>query len=461
MLYKYIHFIGIKGVAMTALAIVAKEQGSKVTGSDIDEDFPTKEILEKYKIKSSLGFSRENIKGKPDLVIVTGAHQGMNNPEAQAAKNLGLKVLMHAQALSEFINGKKCLAIAGNHGKTTTAAILAHILVKANLDPSFAIGCGQIKSLSSPGHAGRGDYFVVEADEYITDPNQDPTPRFLWLKPEIAIITNIDFDHPDVYKNIDHICQSYASFCEKIVPDGLLIANIDNQCVRNILKQVNCKVITYGFSPSAEYQIQRVYAIEGHTWFHILSRKLDIGQFSLAIPGKFNVANALAASVAANYIGISWDKIKEALSTYEGTMRRFEKIKELNGAIFYDDYAHHPDQIKNTLQAARSWYPDKKIICIFQPHTYSRTKALFSEFARSFSDADEVIITDIYSSAREKPDPTVSSQLLSVEVGKYHPKVRYIAGIDKIANYLQTYLQTGNIIITMGAGDIYKLHNYF
>ncbi len=457
---RHTHFIGIKGVAMTALAIVAKEQGNKVTGSDVDEEFPTSEVLKKYGITPLPGFRKENIVGSPDLVVVTGAHGGMNNPEARAAKELGLKVLMHAQALTEFIGGKKCLAVSGNHGKTTTAALLAHILAKNNLDPSFAIGCGQIKSLGAPGHFGKGEYFIAEADEYATDPGQDPTPRFFWLNPEVAAITNIDFDHPDVYKDISQVRQAFLTFSRKIPANGILVADIDNENVRRILSEVKSKVVTYGFSPSADYRIIRVSAVEGKTWFWVSFKNLDLGQFCLSIPGEFNASNALCAGVIANYLGISWDKIRETLLTFEGTKRRFEKVGEKNGIKFFDDYAHHPDQIRQTLQAARAWFPKERIICIFQPHTFSRTKALFTEFSRSFSGADVVIITDIYSSAREKPDPQVSSQALANEIIKYKRNVHYFGKIVDAASFLQKQMIKGDIVVTMGAGDIYKLFDY-
>lgn len=456
--FRHIHFIGIKGVAMTALAIVAKEQGCQVTGSDTDEEFPTAQVLKKFKITPLLGFKKENIKGKPDLVVMTGAHGGMSNPEAQAAKELELRVLMHGQALSEFMIGKNGICVAGSHGKTTVAAMVAHILVGSGLDPSFAIGCGDIKSLGKPGHAGKGDYFVVEADEYVTDPGQDPTPRFFWLNPLVAVITNIDYDHPDVYQNLKQVCQAFLTFAKKVSPDGLLVAGIDNENVRAILPEIKTAVLTFGFSPLADYQITRVSFGNTRTWFWLRYKGVDLGPFSLPIPGKLNVANAAAASIVANHLGISWEKIKELLPKFSGTKRRFEKMGEKEGIKFFDDYAHHPTQIKATLEAARTWFPSSRIIAIFQPHTFSRTKALFDQFAKCFTDANQIIVVNIYPSAREKFDPTISSQLLVNAIKKYHQDARYIGKMEEVADYLKTELIPGDIVITMGAGDIYKIH---
>lgn len=447
---------------MTALAILAKEQGSKVTGSDTDEDFPTREILAKFKITPLSGFRRDNLINLPhlpDLVVTTGAHGGLSNPEVQAAKEMGLRVLLHGQALSEFMEGKKGICVAGSHGKTTVAAMIAHILFKNGLDPSFAIGCGSINSLGAAGHEGQGDYFVAEADEYVTDPGRDPTPRFFWLNPTVAVITNIDFDHPDAYRNIDEVKQAFLTFAQKLKKNGLLVAGIDNENVKKIIPLVKRPILTFGFSPMADFQISRVTCGLQKTWFNLKSKKIDLGQFSLSVPGKLNVVNATAAGVVANYLGISWLKVKETLTSFSGTKRRFEFMGTKGGVNYFDDYAHHPCQIKNTLEATRDWFPDKRIICVFQPHTYSRTKALFKDFAKSFTQANVVILTDIYPSAREEFDPTINSRFLSMEIKKHQANVHYLANFRDLINFLEKETKPGDIVMTMGAGDIYKIHD--
>lgn len=459
--FKHVHFIGLKGVAMTALAIIAKEQGSRVTGSDLEEDFPTAQTLARFKITPSLGFKKENIVGRPDLVVVTGAHGGMSNPEAQAAQKMGLRVLMHGQALPEFMEGKKVIAVAGSHGKTTVAALIAHLLTKASLDPSFAVGCGEIKSLATSGHAGRGDYFIVEADEYVTDPGRDPTPRFFHLHPLLAVVTNIEYDHPDAFTNLEEVEQAFLTFAHQVPKNGLLVLGVDGENVKTVLPSLKVPFLTFGFSPKAAYQITRVSFGPQQTWFSVKHQGIDLGQFTLKIPGKHNVSNALAASLIVNQVGLSWEKIRELLPSFSGTKRRFEAKGEKEGVKFFDDYAHHPTEIKATVEAARSWFPKRKIIVVFQPHTFSRTKALLKEFSQSFSQADQVIVTDIFPSAREKEDPSINSQILVNEIQKYKQNVLYLGKMEEVVAYFKKHLIPGEVVFTMGAGDIYKLHALF
>lgn len=455
--YPSIHFIGIKGVAMTALAILAKEQGSKVTGSDIEEEFVTDEILKRNKISWKIGFSEKNIIGKPDLVVVTGAHGGMTNPEAIAVKLKSLNVVMQGQALGMFMEGFKQISVVGCHGKTTTSALIATVLEKAGLSPSFAIGCADIPVLGNPARNGRGKYFIAEADEYVTCPETDPTPRFLWQKPDILLITNIEYDHPDVYENIEKVKEAFSKIINKVTNTGRIIACIDNQNVKDVIKGIP-QVITYGKSPAAEYRIQRIYISDCKTTFWLSYMNRELGDFQLQIPGEHNVYNAIGAIIAALEAGISLVKIKEIIPQFSGTKRRFEKIGEVNGVLLYDDYAHHPTEINATLQATKKWFPDKKIFCVFQPHTFSRTQALLPEFSRAFTLADTVIITDIYSSAREKENKNMNPEMLVSEISKFHSQVYYQKDPDKVAHFLSQKSQSGDIILTMGAGDIYKWH---
>lgn len=441
---------------MAALAIVAKEKGYTVTGSDVADDFTTAEVLKKFKITPLMGFKKENLKyltnwpNSSNLVIVTGAHGGLNNLEAVAAKEMGLKVLSHGQALAEFTKEKKTIAVSGSHGKTTVAAMVAHILMKAGLDPSFAVGCGNIKSLGSPGHFGKGEYFVAEADEYVK--------RFLDLNPTVGVVTNIEYDHPDAFRNLEEVKSVFWEFTQKIKEDGVLIAGIDDENVRQLLPKIKVSVLSYGFSPICDYQISRLSSGEEATWFNLKYQGTDLGQFTLRVCGKHNSQNAAAAAIVANYLGLSWSEIKKHLATFLGTSRRFEKISEKNGGKFYDDYAHHPTQIKATLSAARARFPKKRIIAVFQPHTFSRTKALFEEFSQCFKSADLVIITKIYASAREKDDPAISSKMLVNNILKFQKDVIYLETPDEVVEYLKTNLKPEDVVITMGAGDIYELH---
>lgn len=448
---KYIHFIGIKGVGMAALAIMAKERGLKVTGSDVEEIFVTDKLLKDFGIKWKRGFGAENIEGRPDLVVVTGAHGGKNNPEARAAEKMGLPVLMHAQALGAFMEGCEGISVCGVGGKSTTAAMIATVLSKAGLDPSFAVGVGSISPLGAPGHWGKGKYFVAEADEYVTCPETDPTPRFLYQSPKIIVVTNIEYDHPDVYPSLEETKKAFLQFAERLPADGSVVACLDNPNVRAWLPSVRREKVTYGFSKDAKVKILAVEFEEGRTVFEIEGQ----GKFVLQVPGRYNALNATAAVIVASSLGVGLEKIKEGLFAFRGTKRRFEFIGKRDGVRLYDDYAHHPLEIEGTLKAAREWFPDAKLIVVFQPHTYSRTRALLSEFARCFSGADKVIISDIYSSAREKEDSEISSKILVENVGKHHGDVKYIGDPRAAVAHAAEAAEPGDVIMTMGAGDIF------
>lgn len=462
---KSIHFVGIKGVGMTPLAIIAKEAGITVSGCDIAEEFITDEPLKKAEIISVNGFSPAHVR-EVDMVITTGAHGGFDNPEVKAAKEKGIKVFTQGEAAGLFMEGKilkrtfEGISVAGSHGKTTTTAMIATILEKAGMNPSYIIGTSAIASLKGPGHFGKGKYFVAEADEYATEPTYDKTPKFLWQHPKIAVFTNIELDHPDLFPSIDAIRNAFLQFARSLLPEGILIMCGDDVQNKLLHKEYNGKVITYGFSLANDYSINRVYSSQSQTFFWVEMSGSLLGEFVINIPGEHNALNALGAIVAAVQCGLSIDAIKKALPSFQGSKRRFEyKGQYASGTLFFDDYAHHPTEIRKTLAAFRKSYPKKKIICIFQPHTYSRTKKLFDEFITSFNDADEVIIVNIYPSLREEPDSTVSSELLVAHLGKMHKNARFLPVLSDVVEYInKKSFDTRSIIITMGAGDIYKIH---
>ncbi|MCX6792289.1 MAG: UDP-N-acetylmuramate--L-alanine ligase, partial [Candidatus Gottesmanbacteria bacterium] len=416
---KRVHFVGIKGVAMAALAVWAKEAGYRVTGSDTSEEFPTDEVFGLAKI-SVLGFDSKNITNiHPDLVIYTGAHGGRDNDEVVEATALGMPTLPHGKALGLVMDGKKQVSVAGSHGKTTTTAMIATILTVAGLDPSYAIGCGEIRGLGLPGHKGKKDIFVAEADEYVTDPNHDTTPRFLWQHPDILVVTNVDFDHPDVYDSLADVQDAFIKLQRQ---SKLIIVNADDPASKVLM---NKTVISYGFSPKAEFRVTNVRFGEERTFFALDQNGMKLLEFTLKVPGKHNALNAAAAAIACKNLGVSWERIKEGLAKFGGTKRRFERIGVIGGTTVIDDYAHHPKEIMATLAAAREWYPHKRIITVFQPHTYSRTKALMSEFSHAFTNAHRVILTDIYSSARETDTLGISGKTLVEETAKHHIDVLY------------------------------------
>lgn len=461
---KKIHFTGIKGVGMAPLAIIAKEAGFKVTGSDISDVFITDKELKKAGIEGIYDFAVSNVEGA-DLVIATAAHGGSENLEVVKAKELGIKVLNQGQALGIFQNGEifgkklKGISVSGSHGKTTTTAMIATVFENSGLKPSYVIGTSDIPSLGSSGHFGKGEYFITESDEYFADIKSDLVPKFLYQNPEILVVTNIDFDHPDIYGNLEEIKKVFIDFTKKLNSNGVLIACGDGAENRDFLKRVEVRKTTYGISPDNDYVLERANFTNDKMFFWVKSHGADLGQFSMNVFGEQNAVNALGAIVVGIESGLTVEQIRNGLSKFKGTKRRSEFIGKLpSGGLLYDDYAHHPVEIKNTLAAFRKAYPKHKIIPIFQPHMYSRTKALFTEFSIAFSDADQVLIAEIFPSFREEIDDSFSSSLLGEEVKKFGKDALYFPTLMDVVKYVTSQkFDRNTIIITMGAGDVYKI----
>jgi len=452
-----IHFVGVKGVGMAALAVMAKEMGKRVSGSDIDEEFQTDRILAKYQIPVTSRFKLEvfdTMRPLPDLVVYTGAHGGITNPECVAAKKHHIRVMNHAQALALFSSGKKTIAVAGTHGKTTIASMIAHMLMHNRKDPSFAVGTPEIMSLGTSGHYGKGDYFVAEADEYVADPTGDKSPRFLYLSPHIAIINTIDYDHPDVFQSLEEIQDAFIMFANRVSSTGYVLLNADDEHVRAISNRIASKKITYGFAKEADCRIMHSSIING-TNKVLLSYRSKKYAYDLPIYGKHNVQNAAAVILCGFLTGLDWNRIRDSLQTFIGTKRRFEPIGLHNNILFFDDYAHHPREIIATLEAARTRFPARRIIVIFQPHTYSRTIALRDEFSSCFSGADIVFIAPIFASAREKQDNRIDHERLAKDIAKYHKNVYAVSSPTEFVTKYLRLLRPNDILITMGAGDIY------
>lgn len=459
--YKKAYFVGIKGVGMTSLAIILKEAGIDVSGSDTDEVFHTDEILSSFKIPVKKGFYKSNIDGDTDLIIVTGAHGGMTNIEAQEGLKRNIPTFMHGKFLGLVMENSTGISIAGCHGKTTTSAMLANILRGADIDASYCIGCAGINPRVPPGHLGSADIFVAEADEYATCPITDKTPRFHWQNPKVAIINNIEFDHPDVYKDIKEVRNAFLKFSQKVPKDGLLIAGIDSREVDYLVKDLDRKIpyLTFGTAPEADYQIKSFKQSENYSSFDLFHKGNFLTNITLQVPGLHNARNAAASFIAADFLGIDKEKIKSGLKLFTGTKRRFEKITSVKSISLYDDYAHHPTEIQATLLSARNFFPNKRLIIIFQPHTYSRTKSLLKELSVSFNTSNTVaLITDIFASKREIEDHSINSEILTNNIRKFNPDAHYLPSKDNIMEFLQKNIKPNDIIFTLGAGDIYKIH---
>jgi UDP-N-acetylmuramate--alanine ligase len=353
-----------------------------------------------------------------------------------------------------LVNSHFGVAICGTHGKTTTTAFTGLVLAEAGLDPTVILG-SQVKQFGGNSRAGKSDYFVIEACEY--------RKNFLNYNPRIILLTNIEMDHPDCYKDLVEIKKTFREFIEKLKGHELLIACSDNENVKEILKFAKSRVITYGFKPSSAYshfQIVDVNEDTDKTTFSLFSPSgysPKMQKYVLKIPGRHNVQNATAAIILGNIFNISVEKIKKAVGEFTGAKRRFEKIGEVKGITVIDDYAHHPTEIAATLEGAKKFYPKARIWAIFQPHTFSRTKELFTEFSEAFSDADYVILQDIFSSAREQDSKEINSQMLAEAIQKNHPNAFYMPTASRVIDLLEKKSKEGDVVITLGAGDVYKL----
>ena len=449
-----IHFIGIKGVGMAALAVLAKEMGHEVSGSDIEDSFVTDEILAQAGITAT-AFSANNINNQIDLAVLSAAF-GKDNEEVKEVKKKHLEIKLYSEALAYFSKEKQVIAVAGIHGKTTTAAMIAWILTKANFDPSYLVGAGMLKNLHNNAHFGSGEYFVVEADEYRKSP-EDKTSKFLDLTPKIEVISSIEMDHPDMFLTEEDVYEVFYKFACRLPRNGFIVLGLDYPKARKLHRSlVDRKFETYGFADDAAWKIVEITENPAETKFFLETKNEKYGPYKILLPGNGNILNATACIIVTKKIGIEDALIKKYLEQFTGVKRRFEIIGKKGKVKVIDDYAHHPRSLKITLEAARLKYPKAKIWCIFQPHTYSRTKKLLAEFATSFNDADKVFITDIYASAREE-DATINSQDLVDAIKEHRKSVKYVNNWDKILEEIVEGIEGETVIITIGAGDIYKL----
>ena len=443
----HIYFIGIGGISMSGLAEILLSEGFRISGSDRTPS-PLTRGLETRGARIFYGQRAENLSDDIDLIVYTSAIKP-DNPEMIAAKERGIATLTRAQLLGQMMkNYKTPVAVSGTHGKTTTTSMISQILLENGDDPTLSIG-GIYRPIGGNIRVGGSDRFVTEACEY--------TNSFLSFFPKIGIILNIEEDHLDFFRDIDDIRHSFHEFARLIPPDGALIINGAIERVGELTDDLSCRVITYGPSPDFDYApSQIVYDEAGCPSFHLM-RGGDgkEGVFALRVPGEHNVYNAIAAIALADLLDVPEHVTAEALLHFGGTDRRFEYKGKVNGASVIDDYAHHPTEIRATLLAAAN-YPHRKIWCVFQPHTYSRTKAFLHEFAEALSLADEIVLADIYA-ARETDTLGVSSQTLQAEIEKLGHSCRYFPSFAEIENFLLTNCTKDDLLITMGAGDVVKI----
>ncbi len=442
-----VHFIGIGGISMSGLAEVLLERGFRVTGSDSAVSALTKHLQAGGAVVYQ-GQRASNITRDIDVVVYTAAVHP-DNPEFAEAVRLGLPMLTRAELLGQMMkNYKQAVAISGTHGKTTTTSMVTEILLAADADPTISVG-GILPSIGGNIRIGHSDCFVTEACEY--------TNSFHAFFPTVEVILNIREDHLDFFKDLDDIRNSFHTFAKLLPEDGCLIINADIPGYRELMGDIACPMVTFALeNREADYQAANItYNEAGHASFDVVRKGAAIGHLDLEVPGEHNVANALAAAAVAEALHIPEEAIEKGLDGYKGTERRFEFKGRLGGVDVIDDYAHHPDEIRATLLAARKLHK-KKVWCVFQPHTYTRTKALMKEFAGALSLADEVVLAKIYP-ARETDNLGISSANLAVEIEKQGKTVHYFESFDEIENFLLENLVPNELLITMGAGDVVKI----
>ena len=457
---KQVHLVGIKGVAMTALAQMLVDLGKTVTGSDVAEAFVTEEILQKLGVHIDIGFSPEHLHASTDYVVFSGAHNGSKNPEVLVAKEKNISTISHAEALGQLMQGKTGISVCGVGGKSTVTAMIAWILEFAGKKPSYAIGVGQAFNLGYTGkYVKESELMVVEADEYATDPLVDHTPRFMFQTPTVIVCTNLEYDHPDVYTSMEDIKQAYLKFFQKLPDDGTLVINGGNTELKDLADQLGKKITIFDISNNISnlWHYGAYSAEKGKTSLQFSAQGKEY-MLELIVPGRFNACNALYATAAAFAVGVPIETSVKALKQFTGTMRRFEDKGVKNGVQYYDDYAHHPIEIEATLVALREWYPKNYVIAAFQSHTYSRTKILVNEFTHAFTQADEVVLIDIFPSAREVFDPTVSSDVLAEKIAKTGKPAQNLRTIEGVKTYIEKTAKQGDVVITLGAGDLYHVH---
>ena len=470
---KKIYLIGIKGVGMTMLAQFLRGQNIEIIGSDTAEKYMTDEVLAKSGIKVIEEFNEENIPADADLIVYSTAYNAENNIEVKKALSGKIKTLKYAEALGEIFNSHYGIAVCGSHGKTTTTAWLGYILERAGLRPSVLVG-SSVPQFSGAVLSGASDYFVAELDEYQN--------KLQYFQPKIVLLNNIDWDHPDFFPTFESYQQAFIDFIKKIPKKGFLIANFDDEVIRRTAN-VNChgKVVSYGITnEDVDYFGYDIKSVDGKVYFKVdlsprpfslpagrqasqeRGDRENLGEFCISLSGRHNVSNALAVIATAIELGVSLVDIRTYLEEFIGTARRMQFLGEFKGAKIYDDYAHHPTEIQATLQGARELFGKKKITVVFHPHTFTRTKAYLDDFAKSFNDADEVIVLDIYGSAREKHGGVSSEELakaiFNFQFSIFNKKeIKHIPTLDQAEKYLRGNLERGEVVILMGAGDVFRI----
>jgi UDP-N-acetylmuramate--alanine ligase len=440
-----IHFVGIGGIGMSGIAEVLLTLGYAVSGSDLKESDTTRRLTQ---LGARVGYGHDAAHvGETDVVVISSAVKP-SNPEVQAARRRGIPVIPRAEMLAELMRMKYGIAVAGSHGKTTTTSLVATVLHAAGLDPTAVIG-GKLPQLGSNARLGQGDYLVAEADE--------SDGSFMQLSPTVAVVTNIDPEHLDHYGSLDALKRTFVDFVNKVPFYGLAVLCVDHEHVQAILPQVEKRHVTYGFTPLAAFRAVDVTHDGLRTQFTAIARGKTLGRVELAMPGRHNVLNSLAVLAVADFLGVDLAVYRRALAEFGGVGRRFTVRGSAGGVMVVDDYGHHPAEIRATLAGARSGFKERRLVVAFQPHRYSRTRDLMGEFARAFNEAELVAVCDIYAAGEEPIEGVSSARLVEEMRASGHGGALFVPRRADVAAALMPLLRDGDILITLGAGDVWTV----
>ena len=442
--------VGIGGIGMSSIAEVLINRGYRVTGSDLVQNDVTTH-LEALGATIYEGHDAEQV-GEADVVVYSSAIDPAQNPETRAATERRISLIPRAEMLGELMRMKFGVGIAGTHGKTTTTSMAGLVTTEGAFDPTIIVG-GKVAVFGSNAVAGEGDIIVIEADEY------DRT--FLRLTPSLAVITSIDVDHLDIYDDLDDIKQAFVQYANSVPFFGAAIVCLDDPNVQAIVGQIERRVITYGTTRQAQIRSEDVVYDGLQASFTVMRKGEALGRIHLAVPGAYNIQNALAAVAVGHELDIPFEHIRDGLARFSGVQRRFEKVGEAGGITVIDDYAHHPTALRGTLNAASDGFPDRRLVAVFQPHLYSRTRDLLDDFARSFFNADLLVLTEIYG-AREAPIDGVSGQRLAEQARAFgHQNVQWVPSLSDLPSRLLDLTRPGDVVLMLGAGDIWRASRTF
>jgi UDP-N-acetylmuramate--alanine ligase len=442
---QHVHFVGIGGIGMSGIAELLLNLGYKVSGSDLRQTDITRRLKELGGI-IYVGHQRKAVSGADVVVISSAVHE--KNPEVQAAYEAHIPVIPRAEMLAELMRLKKYgVAVAGSHGKTSTTSIVGWLLTEAGLDPTVVIG-GKVNSLGTNAMLGGGEFLVAEADE--------SDGSFLKLSPVLEVVTNVDLEHLDHYRNLDEIKATFLEFIDKIPFYGAAIVCLDDPNIAELLPSIKKRTITYGLTSQADVHARTITTEGMVSTFELCRGKEVMGEITLNLPGQHNVYNALAAIAVGFELDISFEVIQQALASFSGVERRMQIKGECDGITVIDDYGHHPTEIKATLSAMRAAWPKRRIVVMFQPHRYTRTAGLFKEFSTAFHEANVLLLTEIYA-ASERPIEGVNGVSLLDEIKSHGQRdAHFVAEVASLAVTVRTMLQPGDIVLTLGAGNIWK-----